>query len=180
MTKPVPASVPHFIRAWRKYRKMSQKKLALLAGYAEGESVHTGLSRAETGEHKLVESKIVGFAQALRIRPGDLFLDPSSAEYRVLKRFRDLPPQLQRIADQQLQELEEDAARLAVEEARNPRPSARRDRDSPPKLQRTADRRMEKLEREPAVGAIERARNPTKIKKAGASRDNRRGLPRKK
>lgn len=180
MTKPVPENVPHFLRAWRKYRRMSQKKLALLAGYAEGKSVHSGLSRVETGEHELMQNKIVRFADALGIRPSDLFLDPSSAEYRALKRYRDLPPQLQRVADQQLQEIEEDAARLAVEEARNPRPSARRDRDSPPKLQRTADRRMEKLEREPAVGAVERAQNPTKIKKAGASRDNRRGLPRKK
>lgn len=125
MTKPVPENVPHFLRAWRKYFRMSQKQLALLAGYAEGDAVHTGLSRVETGEHKLTENKMVGLARALGIEPGDLFLDQSSAEYRVLKRFRDLPPPLQRAADQRLRELEEEAARMAVEEARHPTPSAR-------------------------------------------------------
>jgi transcriptional regulator with XRE-family HTH domain len=63
---------PHFLRAWRKERRLTQPQLGERAG-----AHHSVISKIENGEIRLTEHRIVTLAAALRISAGDLFRDPA-------------------------------------------------------------------------------------------------------
>lgn len=56
------------IKKRRKELKYSQEQLAYMVGYSD----KTAISKIERGLINIPQSKIVAFAQALRISPGDL------------------------------------------------------------------------------------------------------------
>ena len=71
--------VTHFLREWRKFRGMSQERLA---GRIE---CSTGLvSQWESGETKLTEDKLHALAGALQCEPGDILSrDPNASDYKL-------------------------------------------------------------------------------------------------
>jgi len=68
---------PHYIREWRKYRGLTQEKLADRIGLSQG-----NLSRIEKGARKYDQAFLETAARELRCDPADLLvrnpLDPES------------------------------------------------------------------------------------------------------
>lgn len=70
MTK-APETLPNFLRAWRKRKKMTQERLAELAGYTPG-----AISQFETGVANFTVPSLVSLANILGCRPGDILSYP--------------------------------------------------------------------------------------------------------
>lgn len=66
---------PAFVKAWRKYRKMTQEELASEAGMSTG-----NLSNIETGHQGYTQENLEALAPALGCHPADLVAgDPRQA-----------------------------------------------------------------------------------------------------
>jgi len=71
--------VRHYLRQWRERKKLTQAKLAEMAG-----TTASVVSLIETGERGLRDIWVYKFAAALRIRPGYLFdVNPFKANTRT-------------------------------------------------------------------------------------------------
>ena len=69
---------PHFLREWRKFRGLSQERLA---GRID---CSTGLiSQLETGETNLSQETLAALAVALQCQPGDLYHDPNAPDFKL-------------------------------------------------------------------------------------------------
>lgn len=63
----------HYIREWRKFRGLTQERLAELTPYTHG-----AISQLETGRTKYTQDMLEALADALGCSPGDLLnVDPS-------------------------------------------------------------------------------------------------------
>jgi transcriptional regulator with XRE-family HTH domain len=69
------AKMPNRIREIREMRKMSQRDLAKLVGCTDG-----SISRLEAGERRLTSDWMSKIADALRVRPAELFAENPSDE----------------------------------------------------------------------------------------------------
>lgn len=69
-----PAQPPkHFIREWRKYRRLSQEQLAERAGLR----THSAISHLENGRSEYTQSSLEALASVLHCQPGELLdVDP--------------------------------------------------------------------------------------------------------
>lgn len=65
---PKPKRVRHYVKEWRKHRKMTQEKLAGQIDKSRGL-----ISQIESGETSLSEEMIYALANAFQCEPGDLF-----------------------------------------------------------------------------------------------------------
>jgi transcriptional regulator with XRE-family HTH domain len=82
----------HYMREWRKARNLTQEQLADRLGE---NSDRTRISKLERGVDNLCEPTIYHIADALRIDPAQLFMDPqltasSPREVTLIKNFREL------------------------------------------------------------------------------------------
>ena len=83
--------VPHFLAEWRKFRGLSQERLAGRINCSAGL-----ISQWETGETKLTEDKLGVLGQALDCEPGDILSrDPNAPDYRLWRIIRGLPAEEQ-------------------------------------------------------------------------------------
>lgn len=96
----------HFLRAWRKERKLSQQVLAERAATSHGT-----ISRLENGEIELVESRLLGLAAVLRISPGDIYRDPADPGHiwEIASKISDLPTDKRATVLTQINALAEEA-----------------------------------------------------------------------
>lgn len=80
---------PHFLRAWRDERQLTQEQLAERA-----ETTHGTISRLESGVIKLTQKMALRLARALEIGPGDLFHHPADADsiWAFAHKLASLPP----------------------------------------------------------------------------------------
>lgn len=62
---------PHFVREWRKHRKMTQEHLAELVGVSTA-----SISQLETGKQGFTDTTLYALATALGAEPGDLLSYP--------------------------------------------------------------------------------------------------------
>jgi transcriptional regulator with XRE-family HTH domain len=60
-------AVPTFVRAWRKYRKLTQEQLAEMVGLTAA-----SISQLETGSQGFTHESLAAFAKALDCTPADL------------------------------------------------------------------------------------------------------------
>lgn len=81
-------SVGHFVKEWRKFRGLTQERLA---GRLE---VSVGLvGQWETGKTKLTEDMIHALALALQCDAGDIMSrDPNSPDYQLWRIIQGVPP----------------------------------------------------------------------------------------
>lgn len=97
----------HFLRAWRKERKFSQKALAERASTSHGT-----ISRLENGEIELIESRLLSLAAVLRIAPGDIYRDPADPVHiwAIASKVTELPPDKRATALRLINALEDEAS----------------------------------------------------------------------
>lgn len=77
----------NFVRQWRKYRKLTQERLAEMTGYTP-----SSISQLETGAQGYEETTLVRLAEALDCKPGDLISGPPE-EINFLHDLRELKPE---------------------------------------------------------------------------------------
>lgn len=64
-------TLPNFLRAWRKEKRLTQERLAELAGFTPG-----AISQFETGVANLTVPSLVSLAGVLGCKPGDILSYP--------------------------------------------------------------------------------------------------------
>lgn len=79
MTKS-PDKLPNFLRAWRKERRLTQERLAELAGFTPG-----AISQFETGVANLTVPSLISLAGVLGCKPGDILSYPPSWDEHYIK-----------------------------------------------------------------------------------------------
>lgn len=89
-TSSKPGRYPHFIREWRKYRKLTQEELAEMVGLSNG-----AISQLETGRINYTQGTLEDIADALGCTAGDLLSrDPNKDDWKkaaLSKGFELLP-----------------------------------------------------------------------------------------
>ena len=95
----------HYLRAWRRYRGLTQEQLAERAGIS-----HSTVSRVENGESDLTRTTAAPLAAALKIRTADLFRDPADPDdaWSTAAKIAALSPERRRILARFLASLAED------------------------------------------------------------------------
>jgi transcriptional regulator with XRE-family HTH domain len=82
----------HFIRQWRKFRGLTQVRLAERIG-----QTHGAISQLERGLVGYTQPTLEALAEALQCEPGDLITrDPSSEIWSIWDQVRKLPPEEQK------------------------------------------------------------------------------------
>jgi transcriptional regulator with XRE-family HTH domain len=78
----------HYVREWRKYRGLTQERLAERTPFTIG-----AISQLETGRTKYTQDMIEALAVALDCKPGDLLSRDPNREAEVISIFEDLKPE---------------------------------------------------------------------------------------
>lgn len=93
---------PHYLRAWREERQLTQEQLAERIDYTHGT-----ISRLETGRNDLTQEMILKLSSALRIWPGDLFRSPRDDQgiWSFAQRLAILPAERRKLAMELLETL---------------------------------------------------------------------------
>ena len=90
---------PNYIRAWRKYRGLSQDKLIDRVVERTGKFSKTSLSRLENGKQAYTQNTLEALAWALSCEPADLLTrDPEAPEAEVIDILARLSPDARRQA----------------------------------------------------------------------------------
>lgn len=90
----------HYVREWRKFRGLTQERLAERTPYSNG-----AISQLETGRTSYTQDMIEALAQALDCLPGDLISRNPYAEGDVVFLFNALSDDKRRIAIEMLKTL---------------------------------------------------------------------------
>lgn len=90
----------HYVREWRKYRGLTQERLAERTPFSTG-----AISQLETGRTKYTQDILEAIAEALDCRPGDLISRNPLVEGEIFYLFSDLPDDKKKFALKMLQEL---------------------------------------------------------------------------
>lgn len=87
----------HYLKAWRKERKLTQQQLEERAGVD-----HSTISRLETGAMDLTRSTATKLAAALLIRVPELFRDPKEPDdaRELAERIQSLPATQKKMLEQ--------------------------------------------------------------------------------
>lgn len=80
----------HFVREWRKFRGLTQERLAERTPFTTG-----AISQLETGRTKYTQDMIEALAVALDCDPGDLLSKDPSKEGEIVDLLRHLPTEKQ-------------------------------------------------------------------------------------
>jgi transcriptional regulator with XRE-family HTH domain len=80
---PKPQQPRHFIREWRKYRGLTQERLAERIGLTGG-----AISQLETGQTHYTQSTLEALAEALNCEPGDLLSRDPALEGQIVDLLR--------------------------------------------------------------------------------------------
>jgi len=82
---------PHYIRAWRKYRKLTLEKVVALVG----DLTTASLSRIERSHQPYNQGTLEALASALRCAPADLLArDPRESPDELERLLAKLPPHI--------------------------------------------------------------------------------------
>ena len=76
----------HFVREWRKFRGLTQERLAERTPFTTG-----AISQLETGRTKYTQDMIEALAIALDCEPGDLLSKDPNMEGEIIDLMRHLP-----------------------------------------------------------------------------------------
>lgn len=76
----------HFVREWRKFRGLTQERLAERTPFTTG-----AISQLETGRTKYTQDMIEALAVALDCEPGDLLSKDPNMEGEIIDLMRHLP-----------------------------------------------------------------------------------------
>jgi transcriptional regulator with XRE-family HTH domain len=90
----------HYVREWRKFRGLTQERLAERTPYSPG-----AISQLETGRTNYTQAMLEALADALRCKPGDLLSRNPFMDGDVVHLFNDLPDDKKRIAIEMLKTL---------------------------------------------------------------------------
>jgi len=90
----------HYVREWRKFRGLTQERLAERTPFSPG-----AISQLETARTNYTQDMIEALAQALDCLPGDLISRNPYAEGDVIFLFNALPEDKRRIAIEMLKTL---------------------------------------------------------------------------
>jgi transcriptional regulator with XRE-family HTH domain len=90
----------HYVREWRKFRGLTQERLAERTPYTTG-----AISQLETGRTKYTQDMLEALAAALDCKAGDLISRNPFMESDVISLFGDLPDDKRRIAIEMLKTL---------------------------------------------------------------------------
>jgi transcriptional regulator with XRE-family HTH domain len=90
----------HYVREWRKYRGLTQERLAERTPFTTG-----AISQLETGRTKYTQDMIEALAAALDCKPGDLLSRNPLKEGEIIYLFEDLSEDKKRIALAMIQSL---------------------------------------------------------------------------
>lgn len=90
----------HYVREWRKFRGLTQERLAERTPFSTG-----AVSQLETGRTRYTQDLLEALAVALDCKPGDLISRDPFKEGDVVYLFNDLPDDKKRIAIEMLRTL---------------------------------------------------------------------------
>jgi len=90
----------HYIREWRKFRGLTQERLAERTPYTTG-----AISQLETGRTSYTQGMLEALAAALDCQPGDLLSRNPNVDGSVVQLFNDLPDDKRRLAIEMLKAL---------------------------------------------------------------------------
>lgn len=90
----------HYVREWRKFRGLTQERLAERTPYTTG-----AISQLETGRTNYTQDMLEALAQALDCKPGDLISRNPYMDGDVVYLFNDLSDEKKRIALEMLRTL---------------------------------------------------------------------------
>lgn len=90
----------HYVREWRKFRGLTQERLAERTPFSPG-----AISQLETGRTNYTQDMLEALAEALECKPGDLISRNPLVEGDVIYLFNDLTEDKRRIAIQMLKSL---------------------------------------------------------------------------
>lgn len=90
----------HYIREWRKFRSLTQERLAERTPYSTG-----AISQLETGRTNYTQGILEALAIALDCQPGDLLSRNPFMDGTVIQLFNELPADKRRIALEMLKTL---------------------------------------------------------------------------
>ena len=90
----------HYVREWRKFRGLTQERLAERTPFTTG-----AISQLETGRTNYTQDMLEALAAALNCKAGDLISRNPYMEGDVVSLFGDLPPEKQHIAIELLKSL---------------------------------------------------------------------------
>lgn len=90
----------HYIREWRKFRQLTQERLAERTPYSTG-----AISQLETGRTSYTQGILEALAAALDCQPGDLLSRNPFMDGTVIQLFNELPDDKRRIALEMLKTL---------------------------------------------------------------------------
>jgi len=95
---------PHYIRAWRKHRKLTLEKVVELVG----DLTTASLSRIERSQQPYNQGTLEALAGALRCSPADLLAkDPKDAPDELGDLLKSLPPHIRAQAIRLIRALQE-------------------------------------------------------------------------
>ncbi len=90
----------HYVREWRKFRGLTQERLAERTPYTTG-----AISQLETGRTNYTQDMLEALAHALDCKPGDLISRNPYMDGDVIYLFNDLTDEKKRIALEMLRSL---------------------------------------------------------------------------
>lgn len=90
----------HYVREWRKFRGLTQERLAERTPFSPG-----AISQLETGRTKYTQDMLEALAAALDCKAGDLISRNPLVEGDVISLFADLPEEKRRMAVELLKAL---------------------------------------------------------------------------
>jgi transcriptional regulator with XRE-family HTH domain len=90
----------HYVREWRKFRNLTQERLADRTPYTPG-----AISQLETGRTHYTQSMLEALADALQCTPGDLLSRNPFKEGEVISLWDQLPEDKRDIARRMLETL---------------------------------------------------------------------------
>lgn len=90
----------HYVREWRKFRGLTQERLAERTPYTTG-----AISQLETGRTKYTQDMLEALAVALNCKAGDLISRNPFMEGDVISLFNELPDDKRRLAVEMLKTL---------------------------------------------------------------------------
>jgi len=90
----------HYVREWRKFRQLTQERLAERTPFTIG-----AISQLETGRTSYTQPMLEALAVAMDCTPGDLLGRNPLKDGTVVQLFNDLPEDKQRVAIEMLKAL---------------------------------------------------------------------------
>lgn len=90
----------HYVREWRKFRGLTQERLAERTPFTTG-----AISQLETGRTKYTQDMLEALAAALDCKAGDLISRNPLVDGELVYLFSDLPPEMKKLAVEMLKTL---------------------------------------------------------------------------